>query len=102
MYQINSSKPSGQIITDKCVTLLENFNCKSSVVSMVFDTTALNTGHISGACVRSQMPLRRPLLWTACLHHIGEIILVQIFKILKYKHLNRILLQYTKDSKTYC
>ena len=42
---------------------------------MVFDTTATNTGHKTAGCVTIQEMLERPLLWFACRHHIGEVLL---------------------------
>ena len=50
---------------------------------MFFDTTASNTGHISSACIKIQESLQRHLLWSGCRHHIGEIILSQVFTDLK-------------------
>ena len=50
---------------------------------MVFDTTASNTGHVSAACITIQKALQRPLLWSGCRHHVGEVILTHIFNDLK-------------------
>lgn len=63
--------------------LLKLWNCQKSIVSMVFDTTAANTAHVTAACVCLQQALGRPLLWAACRHHIGEVMLTQIFNDLK-------------------
>ena len=50
---------------------------------MVFDTTASNTGHVSAACVSIQQLLDRPLLWSGCRHHIGEVVVSHVFNDLK-------------------
>ena len=35
------------------------------IASVVFDTTAINTGQVTAACVSLQMKLGCPLLWSA-------------------------------------
>ena len=47
---------------------------------MTFDTTASNTGHVTAACVSIQKRLGRALLWSACRHHIGEVMLSHVFE----------------------
>jgi hypothetical protein len=78
-YKPGTDKGSGDIITEKSMELLRLWHCEDSIVSMVFDTTASNTGHVSAACIRLQEALERPLLWAACRHHVGEVILTQVF-----------------------
>ena len=41
------------------------------------------TGHVSAACISLQSSLNKPLLWSACNHHIGEIILTNLFNDLR-------------------
>jgi len=82
-YQPGTDRRSGEIITEKSMELLKLWDCEKSVVSMVFDTTASNTGHVSAACVSLQQALGRPLIWAACRHHVGEVMLSQIFTDLK-------------------
>ena len=79
-YEQGTDRKSGDIISEATVGLLESWNCKDSIVNMVFDTTASNTGHISAACIKIQESLQRALLWSGCRHHIGEVILTHIFK----------------------
>nr|XP_047123269.1 uncharacterized protein LOC124806425 [Hydra vulgaris]XP_047123270.1 uncharacterized protein LOC124806425 [Hydra vulgaris] len=50
---------------------------------MVFETTASNTVDITASCVSMQNVLNRPLLWLACQHHIGEIILTHVWNSLE-------------------
>ena len=47
---------------------------------MTFDITESNTGHKSAACISVQLLLNRPLLWSGCRHHIGEVILSHVFQ----------------------
>ena len=46
---------------------------------MTFDTTASNTGYVSAACVALQQSIGHALLWSACSHQVGEVILKQVF-----------------------
>ena len=46
---------------------------------MVFDTTASNTGAITAGCTSIQTKLNRRLLWFACRHHVGEVILTHVW-----------------------
>ena len=62
--------------------LLDQWNCKQNVAGLAFDTTASNTGHKTAACVSLQKKLGRPLLWFACRHHVGEIVLADVWKVL--------------------
>lgn len=63
--------------------MLEDWNCADVVVGMVFDTTASNTGHKTAGCIAVQQQLKKPLLWFACRHHIGEVILSHVWDVLK-------------------
>lgn len=78
-YKPGTDRKSGDIISDLTVNLLHTWNCADSIVNMVFDTTASNTGHLSAACITIQHNLQRALLWSACRHHVGEVILTQVF-----------------------
>ena len=74
---------TGPKIADAAIELLEMWDCKSSVRSMVFNTTNSNTGAITAACVSIQERLNKELLWLACRHHIGEIILTHSWESMK-------------------
>lgn len=78
-YKPGTDRKSGDIISELTVNLLQEWHCQNSIVNMVFDTTASNTGHISAACVKIQESLDRALLWSGCRHHVGEVILTQVF-----------------------
>ena len=78
-YTPGTDRKSGDIISNLTINLLDSWQCKDSIVNMVFDT-ASNTGHVSGACISIQRDLNRALLWSACRHHVGEVILTHIFE----------------------
>jgi len=78
-YKPGTDQRSGDIIAQATVQLLQSWNCVDSVVNMTFDTTASNTGHVTAACITLQQSLGRALLWSACRHHVGELILTQVF-----------------------
>ena len=77
------NRNSGKKIANLTMDLLDSWHCRDSIVDMVFDTTAANTGHVTAACVTIQQHLNRALLWSGCQHHIGEVVLTQIFDDLK-------------------
>ena len=74
----SNEKPGG-LIANATVKLLKEWNCVESAMGMVFDTTSSNTGHLTAGCVAVQRELGQPLLWLACRHHVGEVILDQVW-----------------------
>ena len=63
--------------------LLDEWNCSHTVSGMVFDTTSANTGAVTAGCISIQIELGRELLWNACRHHVGEVILTHVWDDLK-------------------
>lgn len=59
--------------------MIKEWNLAGKIQAMSFDTTAVNTGHLRGACVQLEKVLGRDLLWLACRHHIMEIMLAKVF-----------------------
>ena len=53
--------------------VLVNWDIKDQVVNLVFDTTASNSSGECGACYHLELWLDKPILWTACRHHILEL-----------------------------
>jgi hypothetical protein len=49
------------------------WDIRDQLVAQVFDTTASNSSGEVGACFYLEMWLDRPILWTACRHHIYEL-----------------------------
>lgn len=82
-YLPGSDRNAGDIISEKTMSLLNSWGCADNIVNMVFDTTASNTGHVTAACVSIQQALGRALLWSACRHHVGEIVISNVFTSLK-------------------
>ncbi|KAJ4930285.1 hypothetical protein JOQ06_019290 [Pogonophryne albipinna] len=82
-YTKGKDEACGEIIARLTCKLLQDWCCADQVVNMAFDTTASNTGHLTAACIAIQVSLDRPLLWSGCRHHIGEVLLSHIFTNLK-------------------
>jgi len=78
-YPVGSNKVCGNTIANHTTALLQSWTCCNCIINMAFDTTASNTGHVSGACVSIQQKLNKPLLWSACRHHIGKVLLSHFF-----------------------
>ena len=79
-YNTGSDLASGKIIAEHTCSFSESWNSKQSIVSLCFDTTAANTGHVTAACVTIQFKLDCALLWCACHHHNGEVLLDHVFQ----------------------
>ena len=73
---------TGQAQAKATFQLLNLWDISTDIVGMSFDTTASNTGPISGACVLLEKLLNRNLLYFACRHHVHEIIIGEIFTVL--------------------
>src|SRR6218665_4119810 len=82
-YQPGTHRHAGDIQAYLTVDLLSLRKCGGSVVNMTFDTTESNTGHVTAARVTIQERLSRALLWSACHHHIVEVILSHVFDDMK-------------------
>ena len=82
-YTKGTDEACGTIIARLTYKLLQEWRCVDQIINMVLDTTAANTGHLTAACVAIQLTMGRPLLWSGCRHHIGEVLLSQVFTDLK-------------------
>jgi hypothetical protein len=82
-YKPGTDRKSGEIIAKLTAGLLNEWACSNAIVNMAFDTTSSNTGHVTGACISIQQQLGRPLLWSGCRHHIGEVVVTHVFDDLK-------------------
>jgi hypothetical protein len=76
-YNVNRS--SGESMAKACLVALEEWNMKTKVQGLVFDTTASNTGLHRGACTLLEKALGTNLVWIACRHHIYEVVLSDVF-----------------------
>ena len=70
---------SSNIIADITFDLLSSWNCMDSIVNMAFNTTTSNTDHVTVTCITIQEKLGKALLWSACCHHVVEVILSNLF-----------------------
>lgn len=82
-YKSGTDEEAGKIISRATAQLLTEWNCSDSIVNMVFDTTSSNTGHLTAACISIQNRLDRALLWSACSHHVGEVVITHEFNDLR-------------------
>ncbi|KAE9523392.1 hypothetical protein AGLY_015944 [Aphis glycines] len=73
------SRGTGNEICSAVYDELENWGLLEKIQGFVFDTTASNSGRLSGACVLLEQKLGRNVLFLACRHHIFEIILQAVF-----------------------
>lgn len=55
------------------VQALTKWSLTESVVALVYDTTASNTGQWQGAVALIETELQHPVLWVPCRHHISEL-----------------------------
>ena len=83
-----STEKAGVLITEASYELIKEWDCEDCLSGMVFDTTSSNTGCKTAACVTLQMKLNRPLLWYACRHHVGEIVLTHVWDSLRIEASN--------------
>ncbi|XP_065652350.1 uncharacterized protein LOC136079798 [Hydra vulgaris] len=63
---------SGEHQKEAIEELISNFGLEDKVQCLCFDTTSANTGKAKGACSRIIVHFQRPMLITACRHHIVE------------------------------
>ena len=65
------------------IHLVNEWKLQDCIASMNFDTTNSNTGKSTGACIRIQEVMDRPLLWCGCRKHVGELHLTHAWESLK-------------------
>ena len=58
---------------------LVDWGAADNIVAFNFDTTASNTGQWSGAAIRLNQFLNRPILYLACRHHICDLLAKNTF-----------------------
>ena len=77
----SAARSTGEAQAAACLELLESWKIRDEVVGLVFDTTASNTGLHKGACIRIEKDLGRKLAMLACRHHVLEIVLSDVFRV---------------------
>ena len=75
--RIDSGKAA--LIAKVCYSMVDEWNFQNNIVGLSFDTTAVNTGMKSYACVTLERKLGKNLIWLACRHHVFEIICRSVF-----------------------
>ena len=83
-FPLHSTDYQGTIISTAVCGLLDDWSVdKSCIKFMSFDTTSANTGHLTAACIKLQIDTGKAMLWAACRHHVGEIILTHVWDCLE-------------------
>lgn len=58
--------------------IVESWEVSAQIRSLCFDTERVNTGRLTGVCVRLEQKLKRKLLFTPCRRHVLEIVLAAV------------------------
>ncbi|ESO06037.1 hypothetical protein HELRODRAFT_160152 [Helobdella robusta] len=66
---------AGSTIAKSVYSELGKWGALDKIQAMSFDTTAVNTGRIKGACVLLEQLMEKKLLYLSCRHHILEVVL---------------------------
>ena len=74
------SSETGEVLAAAVVQCLKEWGIEERVVALCFDTTASNTGQHKGACTLIEQMLHKDLLYTACRHHIMELLIGAAFE----------------------
>ena len=62
---------------------MNEWNLLELIDTMYFDTTNTNMGKYTGACIKLQDLIKRPLLWVVCWKYIGKVHVGKAFDNLK-------------------
>ena len=71
---------TGLNIANAVFKSLQDWKLLQKINSMCFDTTSTNTGIHNGACVHLETHLKKKLLYSACRHHVSELMLGTVFE----------------------
>ena len=71
---------TGLVQAETSFDLIKDWELNKSIIGMVFDTTASNSGWKNGASVILEKKLNSKLFYLPCRHHIFEIILSSVWK----------------------
>ena len=71
---------TGENTSNAVFSALKDWKLVEKVNCMCFDTTSSNTGTQNGACVLLEEKMQKKLLYTACRHHISELLLGAAFQ----------------------
>ena len=68
-------------ISQAIVQTIDEWGIRDCIRGLSFDTTASNSGHKGGVCIRLESQIGRNLLNVVCRHHISEILLQKVFSL---------------------
>ena len=73
---------TGDASADAVYRQLQLWKCESIVIGMCFNTTASNTGKFTASSAGKLLEesIGQNLLWLACIHHMLEMLLSDVFK----------------------
>lgn len=71
---------TGQEVARTVFQQVERVGAREQIIGFSFDTTAANSGMLTGACIHLENLLGRPVLWLACRHHVLEVVLKHVFE----------------------
>ena len=71
--EIPSGKGDGRGLADDFVDVLAEYKCRDSLVAVVADGTATNTGWKNGCLAHLERDLQKNLLWLICMAHGNEL-----------------------------
>ena len=60
------SGTAGKHLAEAAINYVKEWNLLELIATMHFDTTNTNMGKYTGACIKLQDLIGRPLLWVAC------------------------------------
>ena len=67
------SENAGKHIVKTAVNYVKEWNLLELIYTMHIDTTDTNMGKHTGACIKLQDIIGRPLLWVVCQKHVEEV-----------------------------
>jgi len=56
-FDVKARLQTGDVVVEKILKLLKEWNCSDNIVNMAFDTIAANTGHLSAVYIKVQEKL---------------------------------------------
>jgi len=72
---------TGEAIASAVCETAADWQICENIKYMSFDTTAVNTGPKSGACMLLEQKMGKEMLWLPCRHHIYELVLEAVVKV---------------------
>lgn len=80
LRHITQERATGSAIADGLYSAIEEMELEEKIMAVGADSTAVNTGHKSGAIHLLECKLHRPLQWIVCCLHLNELPLRHLCK----------------------